>query len=82
MEYVKWIDSGFSLRSDIWQDIEDIAELLKDNKTVETVGFKVYEDLDWLVLVQSKNEIDNGPNLYRGGYFIYKKNIVERKALE
>lgn len=81
MEYVKWIDSGFSLRSDIWQDIEDIAELLKDNKTVETVGFKVYEDLDWLVLVQSINETENGL-LYRGGYFIYKKNIVERKALE
>lgn len=81
MEYVKWIDSGFSLRSDIWQNVEDIIDLLKDNKTVETVGFKVYEDLDWLVLVQSINETDDG-SLYRGGYFIYKKNIVERKALE
>lgn len=81
MEYIKWIDSGFSLRSDIWQNVEDIIDLLKDNKTVETVGFKVYEDLDWLVLVQSINETDDG-SLYRGGYFIYKKNIVERRTLE
>jgi metal-dependent hydrolase (beta-lactamase superfamily II) len=76
MYYVKWVDSGFSLLGDVWQSREEINEILKESKVVETVGFHCGETEDWLILGQSMNQ-----NLIRGGYFIYKKNILEIKEL-
>ena len=74
--YVKWIDSGFSLLGDVWQSSEEINKILKESKTVETVGFFIGETDDWIILGQSMNQ-----NLVRGGYFVYKKNIIEMKEL-
>jgi len=82
IESIKWIDSGFSLRADIWQTLDEIKELLSENKCVHTVGYRIYEDEDWIVLVQSVNNSFNpDEDLYRGGYFIYKKNIIERTTI-
>lgn len=74
--YVKWVDSGFSLLGDVWQTMEEISEILKESKIVETVGFLLGETDDWIILGQSMNQ-----NLVRGGYFVYKKNIIEMKEL-
>ena len=79
-EFVIWIDSGFSLRSDIWQTKEEIKELLNESKVVETLGFNIYEDEDWLVLAQSINKTEE--SLIRGGYFIYKPCIRYRQKVE
>jgi len=46
IESIKWIDSGFSLRADIWQTLDEIKELLSENKCVHTVGYRIYEDED------------------------------------
>lgn len=83
VEAIRWIDSGFSLRSDLWQTIDEIKDLLSENKIVYTVGYNVYENEDWVVLIQSVNIANMNPDedLYRGGYFIYKKNILERNIL-
>lgn len=83
VESIKWLDSGFSLRADIWQSLDEIKELLDESKYVHTVGYNVFENDDWVVLIQSVNlpNFDENNDLYRGGYFICKKNIVERKIL-
>lgn len=75
--YVKWIDSGYSLRGDIWQTEDEIEDLLKELKEVETVGFLIQDNSEWIVLAQSRNL-----DMVRGGYIIYKKNIVEFKQLD
>ena len=74
--YVKWIDSGYSLRGDLWQTEEEIVNLVNELKEVETVGFLLYDDEEWIVLVQSSNL-----DMFRGGYIIYKKNIIEYKEV-
>lgn len=83
-ENISWIDSGFSISSNVWQDVEDIKELLENNKTVNTIGYNVYENDNWVVLVQSINEpTDNREeDLFRGGYFIYKPCILTRQELK
>lgn len=73
--YVKWLDSGYSLLADRWQDIEEVKALKDTIKPVETVGFLLEESADYLVLAQSYSESENS---VRGGYIIYKKNILER----
>lgn len=83
-ENISWIDSGFSINANVWQDIDDIKELLDYSKTVNTIGYNVYENHDWVVLVQSKNEpTDNREeDLFRGGYFIYKPCILSREEVK
>ena len=70
--YVKWIDSGYSIRSDIWQTQEEVLGLINELKEVETVGFLLCETPEWIALAQSRNM-----DMLRGGYIIYKKNIVK-----
>lgn len=79
MEEIRWIDSGFSLRSDIWQTLDEVKELLGESKEVSTCGYNIYEDENWVVLVQSVNKGEE--DLIRGGYFIYKPCILERIKL-
>lgn len=74
--YVKWLDSGYSLLADRWQDIEEVKALKDDIKPVETVGFLLEESANYLVLAQTVSESENS---VRGGYIIYKKNILERR---
>lgn len=81
-EHIKWIDSGFSLRADLWQSIDDIKELLKYNKIIDTIGFVVYENDEWVILVQSINCLSSeDDDSFRGGYFIYKPCIKIRECL-
>lgn len=84
LEHIKWIDSGFSLSSHIWQDKDELINLLEEqDRTVDTVGYNVFENTDWIILAQSVN-CPTGyekEDLFRGGYIIYKKTIVEREAL-
>lgn len=75
--YVKWIDSGYSLLADRWQDIEDVKGLKDTIKPIETVGFLLEESADYITLAQSYSESENS---VRGGYIIYKKNIIERRT--
>ena len=79
IEEIRWIDSGFSLRSDVWQTLEEVKDLLDESKEVCTTGYNVYEDENWVVLVQSINKGEE--DLIRGGYFIYKPCIIERIKL-
>lgn len=66
LEHIKWIDSGFSLSTHVWQDKDDLINLLDgQDRTVDTVGYNVLENED----------------LFRGGYIIFKKTIIEREAL-
>ena len=81
-EQIKWIDSGYSLRSDIWQSIIEIEDLVKMSKEVLTVGYNIYEDENWICLAQSYHADDIDGDVIRGGYFIYKNCIEERKILE
>lgn len=74
--YVKWIDSGYSIRSDVWQTQEEVESLLNELKEVETIGFLVSDNEDWIILAQSVNM-----DMIRGGYLIYKRNILEKKEL-
>ena len=69
--YVAWTDSGLSLLGNVWQTEEEIDNIVENIQTTETVGFLLKETDDWIVLVQTVNE-----DQYRGGYVIYKKNIV------
>lgn len=82
--YVKWLDSGYSLLADRWQDIEDVKNLdvknLKDEiKPIETVGFLLEDSANYLILAQSYSCSENS---VRGGYIIYKKNILERRTVK
>lgn len=72
-----WVDSGFSLDGAVWQSKEDIEDIVKELKATHTVGYLVYEDDDWLGLAQTVND-----EQIRGGYLIYKKNIIVREELE
>ena len=84
LEHIKWIDSGFSLSTHVWQDKDDLINLLDgQDRTVDTVGYNVLENEDWIVLVQSVNcpTTEENENLFRGGYLIFKKTIIEREAL-
>ena len=83
-EHIKWIDSGFSLSSHVWQDMDELICLLDgNNRTVDTVGYNVLENSDWIVLVQSVNQptINEKEDLFRGGYIIYKNTILEREEI-
>lgn len=75
--YVKWLDSGYSLLADRWQDIEDVKNLKDEIKPIETVGFLLEESTDYIILAQSYSCSENS---VRGGYIIYKKNILERRS--
>ena len=84
LEHIKWIDSGFSLSTHVWQDKDDLINLLDgQDRTVDTVGYSVLEYEYWVVLVQSGNRptTDENEDLFLGGYIIYKKTIIEREAL-
>ena len=43
----------------------------------ETIGFLIHEDSDWIQLAQTIND-----DQIRGGYIIYKKNIIKWKDIE
>lgn len=75
--YVKWLDFGYSLLADRWQDIEDVKKLKDEIKPIETVGFLLEESADYLILAQSYSVSENS---VRGGYIIYKKNILDRRT--
>ena len=84
LEHIKWIDSSFSLSNHVWQDKDELINILDgQDRTVDTVGYNVLENEDWIVLVQSVNRLttDVKEDLFRGGYIIYKKTIIEREAL-
>lgn len=84
LEHIKWIDSDFSLSTHVWQDKDDLIKPFRwQDRTVDTVGYNVLENEDWIVLVQSVNRptTDENEDLFRGGYIIYKKTIIEREAL-
>lgn len=72
--YVKWIDSGYSLRGDLWQTIDEVKQLKNELKEVETVGILIEDDSDWLIVATSLNL-----DMIRGGYLIFKKNILKMK---
>jgi len=80
-EYIKWTDSGYSIRSDVWQTPDEIKNLVEHNKEVETIGYNIYEDSDWICLVQSVHYDEFDGEVARGGYLIYKKCIIERKLI-
>ena len=80
-EQITWIDSGYSLRSDIWQNSEEILELVKMPKEVITIGFNIFENDTWICLAQSIHTDDVDGDVYRGGYFILKKTIIDRREL-
>lgn len=73
---VIWMDSGFSLDGTVWQDKTEVEDIAKNIKTTTTVGELVYEDDKWLGLAQTIND-----NQIRGGYLIYKQNILVRQEL-
>ena len=80
-EQITWIDSGYSLRSDLWQSPEEISELIKMPKEVVSIGFNVFENDTWVCLVQSIHTDEVDGDVYRGGYFILKKTIINRREL-
>ena len=51
--YVKWVDSGYSLLADRWQDIEDVKNLKNEIMPIETVGFLLEESENYIILAQS-----------------------------
>ena len=69
--FVEWVDSGMSLDASVWQTKDDLNETIDGIKTCQTVGFLLKETKDWICLGQT---ICN--DQFRGGYLIYKKNIV------
>lgn len=77
LRYVKWIDSGFSLLGNVWQTAEEIMDVEKNIIPCETIGFLIHEDSDWIQLAQTIND-----DQIRGGYIIYKKNIIKWKDIE
>ena len=84
LEHIKWIDSGFSLSTLVWQDKDDLIKPFRwQDRTVDTVGYNVLENENWIVLIQSVNRptTDVKEDLFRGGYIIFKKTIIEREAL-
>lgn len=74
--YVQWVDSGLSLANNVWQTPEECSDIVKETQPTETVGYKVYEDKDWLLLAQTIND-----GQIRGAYAIYKKNIIMQRVL-
>ena len=74
--YIRWFDSGYSIRSDIWQTKEEVENLLNELKEVETIGFVIAENDKWIVLAQSVNM-----DMIRGGYIILKSNIIEQREV-
>ena len=76
MVYVRWIDSGISLLGNVWQTKEEIQEIVENNEPTETVGMLIHEDHDWIVVAQTING-----DQYRGGYCIYKQNIMHMEEL-
>lgn len=77
--YVEWIDSGFSLLADKWQEIEYVKELPKTIKPIKTTGFLIEETEKWIILAQSIAESEEE---IRGGYIILKSNIIKSKILK
>ena len=77
--YVKWVDSGYSLLADRLQDIEDVKNLKNEIMPIETVGFLLEESENYIILAQSYSCSENS---VRGGYIIYKKNILERRTVK
>ena len=75
--YVQWVDSGISMANNIWQPVEDCVNEIENTQLTETVGIKVYEDKDWLLLAQTVND-----GQIRGAYAIYKKNIIKQRYIE
>lgn len=78
MVYVVWRDSGFSLIADKWQDIEEVKNLSKEIGLIETVGFVIDENENYLTLAQT---VDGEQNQIRGGYIILRQNIVYIKTI-
>jgi hypothetical protein len=75
--YLKWIDSGISIINR-WENPKDILrDIDTEKKPVETVGFLLKEDKDWIALSASRNE-----RSINGGFAVYKKNIIERRELK
>ena len=79
MEMIEWVDSGYSLLGNVWQDRGDIDELMFCQNHVKTVGFTYRENDNWVVLVQS---VDEKTDQIRGGFMIYKQNIISRKDVK
>lgn len=77
--YVVWSDSGFSLIADKWQDIEEVKNLSKEIGLMETVGFVIDENENYLTLAQT---VDGEQNQIRGGYIILRQNIVYIKTIK
>ena len=75
--YVQWIDSGISMANNIWQPLEDCVNEIENTQLTETVGIKVFEDKNWLLLAQTIND-----GQIRGAYAIYKKNIIKQRILK
>lgn len=75
--YVQWVDSGISMANNIWQPLEDCVNEIENTQLTETVGIKVYEDKNWLLLAQTIND-----EQIRGAYAIYKKNIIKQHILK
>lgn len=72
--YIKWIDSSISLLNR-WDSIENFLESIEvEKKPVETVGFVIKEDKDWLYLATSTT----CTNSINCGFVIFKKNIIKR----
>jgi len=71
--YVQWIDSGISMANNIWQSVEDCVDVIENTQLTETVGIKVFENKNWLLLAQTVND-----GQIRGAYAIYKKNIIRQ----
>lgn len=69
--FVEWVDSGMSLDGSVWQTKDDLNETINGIKTCQTVGFLLKETKDWICLGQTICD-----EQFRGGYLIYKKNIV------
>jgi len=74
--YIQWIDSGISMANNIWQPVEDCVDIIKNTSITETIGIKVYEDKNWILLAQTIND-----EQIRGAYAIYKKNIIKQTVL-
>lgn len=77
--YVVWKDSGFSLLADRWQEIDDVKSLKDDIGQMETVGFLIDEDNEYITLAQT---LHRNQGQIRGGYVILKKNILFRADIK
>ena len=71
--YVQWMDSGISMANHMWQSVDDCVDVIENTQLTETVGIKVFENKNWLLLAQTVND-----GQIRGAYAIYKKNIIRQ----